>query len=170
MRNKKCFIDYQNEYGAGYGPYYSGGDHPGLEEFDLDGDGTDDLVVPTYEDGSYGEKFDKSLMVYQWDAFDPASPNYGKKTPWVAPDNGADTFFETATTWNNSVFIDGGSTKGFFKLGYNNVRENGILPGSELTKNLVNFSANYEITKELTASASVEFVRTISIFSFLAPS
>lgn len=155
MIDKSTFIDYQNEYGAGYGPYYSGGDHPGLEEFDLDGDGTDDLVVPTYEDGSYGEKFDKSLMVYQWDAFDPASPNYGKKTPWVAPDNGADTFFETATTWNNSVFIDGGSTKGFFKLGYNNVRENGILPGSELTKNLVNFSANYEITKELTASASV---------------
>lgn len=158
--DKSTFIEHQTEYGAGYGPFYSGGAHPGLEEFDLDGDGTDDLVVPTYEDASFGEKFDKNLMVYQWDAFDPASPNYGKKTPWVAPKNGADTFFETATTWSNSVFIDGGTTKGFFKLGFNDIRENGILPNSELNKNMINFSANYDIAKDLTASASVNLSKT----------
>lgn len=153
--DKSTFIDYQKQYGAGYGPYYSGGNYPGLEEFDIDGDGTDDLVVPTYEDASYGQEFDKSLLVYQWDAFDPASPNYGKKTPWVAAANDPTSFFETAVTYTNSVFIEGGTNKGFYKLGYNNVDEGGILPNSSLSKNLVNFSASYDITKQLTASASV---------------
>jgi TonB-dependent SusC/RagA subfamily outer membrane receptor len=53
--DKSTFPKYQTNYGAGYGPYYSGGDHPGLEEFDVDGDGIDDLVVPFYEDASMGE-------------------------------------------------------------------------------------------------------------------
>ena len=30
---------------------------------DLDGDGTDDLIVPTSEDASWGAKFDPNLMV-----------------------------------------------------------------------------------------------------------
>lgn len=92
--DKSTFPKYQTNYGAGYGPYYSGGDHPGLEEFDVDGDGIDDLVVPFYEDASMGEKFDPNLMVYQWDAFVPESPNYGKKTPWVNSPNGPIKFAE----------------------------------------------------------------------------
>lgn len=158
--DKSTFINYQKEYGAGYGPFYSGGAHPGLEEMDVDGDNVDDLVVPTYEDASYGEKFDSSLLVYQWDAFDPTSPNYKKKTPWINAKNDPSSFFETAITWNNSVFIDGGSTKGYFKLGYNNIRETGILPNSEIAKNMINFSANYEITKDLTATAAVNVTKT----------
>lgn len=153
--NPSTFINMQDKYGAGYGPYYSDSDHPGLEKFDLDGDGSDDWVVPTYEDASFGEKFDPSLMVFQWDAFDPASPNYGIKTPWVAGAKKPVDFFETAITRNNSIFIEGGTNKGFYKLGYNNIDENGILPNSRLTKNLVNFSSSYEITKNLTASASI---------------
>ena len=37
-----------------------------------------------YEDASFGEKFDPSLLVYQFDSFGLESPNYGKATPWVA--------------------------------------------------------------------------------------
>ncbi len=32
---------------------------------DIDGDGELDFTVPTYEDASFGQKFDENLMVYQ---------------------------------------------------------------------------------------------------------
>ena len=73
------FPTYQNQYGAGYSMTgYSASAHPGLEHYaDVNGDGTIDYTTPYYEDASRGEKFNSSLKVYQWDAFDPKSPNYG---------------------------------------------------------------------------------------------
>lgn len=154
------FVTYQNEYGGGYGPYYSGGNYPGLYEYDFDGDGIDDLVVPTTEDASFGQKFDPALMVYQWDAFDPSSPNYMKKTPWVAAANGPITFFETAWTFKNSIAIDGGTDHSSFRLGYSNLNQSGIMPNSHLTRDNFNFSSSYDLSNKLTASATVNYVKT----------
>ena len=39
--------------------------------YDIDGDGELDYTVPTYEDASYGQKFDENLMVYQYNSFHP---------------------------------------------------------------------------------------------------
>ncbi|MCK5774778.1 MAG: TonB-dependent receptor plug domain-containing protein, partial [Bacteroidales bacterium] len=69
MIDKSTFPAYQTQYGAGYGPYYSGGDHPGLGEENIDG--VDQYVVPFTEDASFGEAFDPNLNVVQWDYFDP---------------------------------------------------------------------------------------------------
>ncbi|HEY0355298.1 MAG TPA: TonB-dependent receptor plug domain-containing protein, partial [Flavisolibacter sp.] len=72
--DKSTFIEYQNEYGAGYGTYYE--DPSGYFLYrDIDGNGTPDLVTPVSEDASYGGRFDANKMVFQWDAFDPNSPN-----------------------------------------------------------------------------------------------
>ena len=70
--DKKTFAEYQTEYGAGYGAYYGPNEDGYFEEWDVDGDGVDDLIVPTYEDASYGAKFD-GTSVYQWDSFVPES-------------------------------------------------------------------------------------------------
>jgi hypothetical protein len=141
-------------------PFYSGGAHPGLEEFDLDGDGTDDLVVPFYEDASYGEKFDPSLMVYQWDALVPESPNYGQKTPWVASKNGPEKFFETGVTLTNGIDINGGSDKSSFRLAYTNFDQKGIMPNSSLIKNNITFNGSHNILPNLKISASANYVNT----------
>jgi hypothetical protein len=100
--DKSTWVNYQHEYGAGYydPDYYTYSDAPPSPDshflyFDADGDGVDDLVVPTTEDASFGARFDPNLMVFQWDAFDPTSPNYLKKTPWVAAKNDPTEFFET---------------------------------------------------------------------------
>ena len=135
MMDKKTFPKYQTNYGGGYGPYYSGGAYPGLEDFvDVDGDGNTDLTVPFYEDASMGEKFDPSLNVYHWDAFSPESPNYNKAMPWVNTQNGADKFFETAVSYTNSVDISGGDEKSTFRLGYTNMNQTGIMPNSSIYK------------------------------------
>ena len=156
--DKSTMPKYQKEYGAGYGQYYGPGGDGYFDEADVDGDGTADFIVPTYEDASVGAPFDPNLMVYQWNAFgDPTSPTYLQKTPWVGAKNDPTDFFETAVTYNNSITIDGGGEKGFFKLGYTRNEENGIQPNSKLLKNYINFSASYEITKKLRATAAINF-------------
>lgn len=147
---------YQTEYGGGYGAYYE--DPTGRFFYrDINGDGTPDLVTPTSEDASYGAKFDPNLMVYQWDAFDPSSPYYGKARPWTAAANNPNTFFEHPVSLNNSVFINSGSDKGSFKLGYTRNDDKGLLPNSKITKNILDFGATYNITPRLTAGAAINF-------------
>ena len=147
--DKSTFIKYQKEYGAGYYPFF--------EEEDVNGDGVPDNVIQLGADASIGPRFDPNLRVYQWNAFVPGAPNFGQATPWVAAENDPSTFFETALTLNNSITIDGGNEKGNFKLGYNNVRDKGILPNSQVNKNVVNFAGSLNLTPRLTTSASVNF-------------
>ncbi len=157
--DKSTFAEYQNQYGGGYGKYYE--DATGFFLLrDVNGDGTDDLVMPTSEDASYGGKFDPNLQVYQWDAFDPTSANYKKSRPWVAATNGPETFFETAAGTNNGITIDGASDNGYFKLGYNKATDKGILPNSRVNKDLVNFGAGYDLTKKLRVFTSFNYTAT----------
>lgn len=155
--DKKTFIKYQKEYGAGYGAYYGPDEDSYFNEFDVNGDGIPDQVVPTTEDASYGARFDPNLLIYQWNAFDATSPFYRQATPWVAAANDPSSFFQTATSSNQSVFVDGASDKGSFKLGYTRTDDRGILPNSKVSKNLVNFGGTYNITPELTAGATANF-------------
>ncbi|MEX6686728.1 SusC/RagA family TonB-linked outer membrane protein [Danxiaibacter flavus] len=152
--DKKTFPKYQKSYGAGYSDSYQ---KDGFYYFDVDGDGVKDLVTPTAEDASYGAKFDPNLMVYQWDAFDPSSPTYHKATPWVAAKNDPSTFYETAVSTNNSIFLNTASDKGFFKLGYTNNIERGTLPNSSIKKNIINFGASYNITDRVSVSAAANY-------------
>ncbi len=154
--DKSTFIKYQDKYGAGYGRYY---EDPTLQFLyrDVNGDGTDDLVAPLADDASYGARFDPSLQVYQWDAFDRSSPNFGKSRPWVAAANGPETFFQNSVNTNNSVTIDGGNEQGTFKLGYANIYDRGILPNSKVTKNIVNFAGSLNLTAKLTASVAANY-------------
>ncbi len=157
--DKKTFPKYQQSYGGGYGPFYE--DASGFFFYrDIDGDGVKDLVYPTTEDASYGAAFDPNLMVYQWDAFDPTSPNFGKARPWVAAANQPYEFMEKPINFNNSVFIDGGNEKSTFKLGFTRNDDKGILPNSKIVKNQLVLGATLNVTNKLTASGSFNYIKT----------
>jgi TonB-linked SusC/RagA family outer membrane protein len=158
--DKSTFPTYQKSYGAGYiSIEYGGYGSPdgGFFYFDVNGDGQPDLVTPTTEDASWGAKFDPSLQVYQWDAFDKTSPYYHKPRPWVAAANDPSEFFETAVSYNNSVLLQGGGDKASFKLGYTRNNDNGILPNSQVGKDLLNFSSTYNITDRLSAGVNFNY-------------
>jgi len=167
MVDKSTFAKYQHEYGGGYFPIVTyedpitGVPYGSSKGFflyrDINGDGVMDFVVPTSEDASYGAKFDPNLMVYQWDAFDTSSANFGKARPWVAAANDPTEFFQKAISYNQSIFINGGSDKGTFKLGYTRTGDRGILPNSQVNKNLVNLGGTYNITDKLVTGASLDF-------------
>lgn len=171
--DKSTFTKYQHSYGGGYGQYYEDPTYHFLYRdpnngfapaFTTDANGNivawdpnGKLVVPMSEDASYGAAFDPSLMVYQWDSFDPSSPNYGKARPWQAAANDPTTFFEKPVSYNTSIFVEGGSDKGTFKLGYTKTGDKGILPNSNVDKNLINFNGSLNVTDKITVGSSVNF-------------
>jgi TonB-linked SusC/RagA family outer membrane protein len=178
--DKSTFPKYQNQYGAGYGPYYfdritdaNGNtvfyeDQPQADpndvfflNRDLTGSGNPklDKITPTSEDASYGAPFDPNVMVYQWDAFDPTSPNYNKARPWMPAQHGPSYIFETPISTANSVLLDGGGDKGYFKIGYTRNDDKGILPNSKVTKDFINFGASYNIIDKLKISSMINFTR-----------
>ncbi|QQL49010.1 SusC/RagA family TonB-linked outer membrane protein [Mucilaginibacter ginkgonis] len=160
--DKTTFAKYQKQYGGGYGNYYD--DPTGYFLYqDVNGDGKPDLIDPLTEDASYGAKFDPNLLVYQWDAFYPSSPNYLKATPWVAAANDPSKFFTRATQNNESIFITNANDNGSFKLGYTRDNQTGIMPNSNILKQNVDFSGSYNVTSKLTASANISYINTVGL-------
>lgn len=158
--NKKTFVDYQDQYGAGYDVSWYGSQ--GFKEEDIDGDGQIDLIVPTNEDGSYGPKFDPNLNVYHWDSFVKESPNYQKKYPWTAAQNSPVDFFETQTEFNNSIAVTAGNDVSNFRASYTNFKSNWILPNSDLQRHNFGFQGSSKINNKLTADISVNYVYNTS--------
>ncbi|MEI7500965.1 MAG: SusC/RagA family TonB-linked outer membrane protein [Bacteroidota bacterium] len=161
--DKSTFIDYQKDYGGGYGNYYDGpGNFWYMRYINADGTITVDPKDPltskltqwsvTSEDASYGAKFDPNLMVYQGDAVDPQSPNFLKATPWVAAANGPITFFQKPTTFVNTLAIDNAFRGGNYRLSYTNFTQNGLLPNSKLVKNSVALNGTWNVSDRLTVS------------------
>ncbi|MCX6262291.1 MAG: TonB-dependent receptor plug domain-containing protein [Bacteroidia bacterium] len=127
----------QKEYGGGYGAYYD--DPTGyFWQADLNGDGIDELIVPTSEDASWGAKFDPSLMVIDWVGLEPTDvEHYLKPVPWMAGKHDLRDFFETGIKQNYNIAFDGGNDKGTYRLSYTNLNEKGIMPNSKISKNTI---------------------------------
>ncbi len=168
--DKETFAKYQTEYGAGYvneftvlannGDLSKGYGSPDgnfwYRAAPFSG-GQQVLMTPFTEDASYGGRFDPNLMVYQWDAFDPTSPNYGKATPWVAAQHTPVDFYKTGVNSNHSITISGGGESTTFKGGYTRNDETGVLPNSKIIKNIFNLGAGHDITSTLKISGDANF-------------
>jgi TonB-linked SusC/RagA family outer membrane protein len=149
--DKTTFAKYQKLYG--------GGGYGGQDDFiytDVNGDGIQDRLVNTGYDISYGNKFD-GAPAYQWNAFAPGNPNYGKATPWVAAKNDPTEFFENALNTVNNLSISGGDDKNTFNLSYTHNDEKGVLPNSNLKRNILNGAFSRSILENLTVGAFFTF-------------
>lgn len=185
--NPATLPKYQKEYGAGYGIWdgtpppagynlpasVNGRDMNSREALDNEAgffnygngplsNGKIGPYVPYEDDASFGAPFSKDLNVYQWNAWIPGSPNYGKMTPWVFPDHSIDYYFQLSNTVDNNVGFEGGNQFGNFRLSYTNMYQTGYMPNNKLVKNTVNASGSYEILPGLTAGALFNFVNTSS--------
>lgn len=146
--DKSTFPEYQTEYGAGYG-----GSTGVLGDDFYTGTGPGGLYNVNFpEDASWGPKFDPNLKVYAWDYFDPTSPNYNKATPWVAAKNGPIKFFDTPFSFSNSVSLAKGTKDKNINLSFDNLQQNGLMPGSKINKNTFSVKLNYDLTDKLHTS------------------
>lgn len=138
-----ALIEHQDKYGGGA----IQSTPSGFTEFT---EGGETFFAPAYaKDGAWGPRYDPNISVRHWDSWDPTSPNYGETRPWVAPGNGYEEFFETGVTYQNSVGFSGGNDRGSFRLGYTRLDQTGILPNSELDRNIVSFNVQQNLTDKL---------------------
>ncbi|REC51861.1 MULTISPECIES: SusC/RagA family TonB-linked outer membrane protein [Chryseobacterium] len=129
--DRNTFAKYQDKYGAGYGQYF-------------DEDAAGNLYAPFYDDASLGNAFNPNLMVYQWDSYDPNSPNFGKAYAWQAAKHTPADFFETATNYVNTVSLESGNNDSNILVNYTNFLSNGVLPNSEQKKNTISAKFNHK--------------------------
>jgi TonB-linked SusC/RagA family outer membrane protein len=158
---------YQTEYGQGFGsaditPSNPNPDEPGKGFFyykpTFNSNGQNVLIVQTNNDAATGPAYDPNLMVYNWDAFTPGNPNYGKATPWKpAAHYKPQDFFVTPITTTEGVYVDGGGDRGTFKLGYTRSDDKGFLPNSSVKRNLINFGATYDLTSKVTIGGTLNY-------------
>lgn len=114
------------------------------------------------DDASFGAPFSSALKVYQWDAWIPGSPNYGKMTSWTFPKHSIDYYFQLSNTVNNNIGFEGSDQHGSFRMSYTNMYQTGYMPNNDLKKNTINASGSYEVKPGLTASALFNYVSTVS--------
>lgn len=152
--DQDTWIQYQQGYGAGYGKYYGSTGY--FEDIDVNGDGVLDLAVPSYDDASFGAPLDGSL-VYGWESFVPEHANYQKATPYVYG-GGTSNFFEDTYQLNNTIAISGGDEMMTYRLGYTNFDTNGMLPNSQMEKNIVNFSGSLKVSDKFSVGSTANFV------------
>ena len=151
---------YQDQYGAGYGPYYASADGY-FSLYDLDGDGDNELTTPFTEDASFGAKFDPSRMIYQWNSIYPQlEDTYLQATPWVAGEHTPNDFWEKGITAVNSIGLDGATDKSTFRLGFTNFNTEGNLPNSLIKRNTLVFNATHDLTEDFEAGAMVTYAKT----------
>ncbi|KAA5536923.1 SusC/RagA family TonB-linked outer membrane protein [Taibaiella lutea] len=104
------------------------------------------------ENFSWGYKFDNEQR--------PWGQVINGKTrvkPYSAiPDNISD-FFNTGTTYNNSVAINGGTETSAFRLGFNALNSNSIFPGKDYNKYGVTFNGNVDLSNRFYASVNFDY-------------
>ena len=150
--DKSTLPSYQTEYGEGYAG------NLGFSTFPTFFSTTPVPVVETPNDAATGPKYDPTEMVYQWDAFMPGDPNYGKATPWqpAAHHNPTD-FFVTPITTATSLYVSGSGDKGLFKLSYAHDADNDFVPNSNLKKNIISFSTNYKVIDKVSVGVGLDY-------------
>ena len=150
---------YQTQYGQGYGS--AGATSPdGYFYYQpaVGSGGQPVSIVETDEDQVWGSAYNPNLKVYNWDAFSPGNPNFGKATPWVAaPHHNATDFLVTPVTSVTSVYIDAANDNSSVKAGYSNSYDKGALPNSSIKKTSLNLSLSYNLSSRLTLGGLINY-------------
>lgn len=118
-------------------------------------------IVEYDVDESWGPKYDPSINVLYWDAFDPEyTQDYLNPRPWVYPKYDREDFFRTGMSFNNGVSFSTGSEKSQMRLSLNNTQQKGIIPNSNLSKTTMNFNGSSQLTDRLQVNAGINFTVT----------
>lgn len=160
--------DYQNEYGGG-----SNGEY----EFQNGiGAGKNDGGL-----SSYGPRLDQGLLIKQFDspstdvdgnpvragdviARTRADGSYTEitATPWEShPDNVRD-FYETGITSQHNVAVTSRGEEGGIRIAYSNLRNEGVIPNTNLDRDGIALSFDQELNARLKVSGFLDYINSRS--------
>ncbi|WP_300434902.1 SusC/RagA family TonB-linked outer membrane protein [Christiangramia sp.] len=160
--------DYQNVYGGGSNGEYAFENGIGA--------GVNDGGI-----SSYGPRLDQGLLIPQFDSpsvdingnpvrggdviartFPDGSFTEITPTPWVSrPDNVRD-FFETGVTYQDNIAISSGWEEGSARLSYSSLRNEGILPNTDLKRDGISISLDQELSEDFRINTFLNYINTRS--------
>lgn len=159
--------DYQNEYGGGIGDFNF---NTGLGAQD----GTPGIF-------SFGPKLDDGLLIPQFDG--PSVDAQGNPvrggdviartlpdgtlapiapTPWVSRPDNIRNFFRTGITSQHNIAVSSASENGNIRLAYSNLRNEGILPNTDLNRDGIAISLDQSLTSKLSVNSYINYINSRS--------
>ncbi len=160
--------DYQNVYGGGSNGNY--GFANGI------GGGISDGGI-----SSYGPPLDQGLLIPQFDS--PSLDVNGNTvrggdviartrpdgtltevtpTPWISRPNNVRDFYEMGATSQHNFAISSANDNGGIRLAYNNLRNTGVLPNTDLQRDGLALSVDQQLTRKFRVDAFINYVNSRS--------
>jgi TonB-linked SusC/RagA family outer membrane protein len=140
------YPDYQFEYGEGRtSKYFSY----------LDSEDGPNTATTVGAGRAWGPKFDgQSYFQYNPDAPD-GKPTV--RTPWVANKDYISGFFQTGTTFSNSISLEGGTEKGSARLSLTHMKNKWIIPNTGFERLNAALSVSQKISDRLKINGKVNY-------------
>lgn len=159
--------EYQNEYGGGIGDFEF---NSGLGDLD----GTPGIY-------SFGPRLDQGTLIKQFDG--PSTDINGNPvrggdviartradgtliditaTPWVSRPDNIRNFFETGITSQHNIAVNSVGDKGNIRLAYSNLRNEGILPNTDLKRDGIAISLDQQLTSKLSVNTYLNYINSRS--------
>lgn len=83
-------------------------------------------------------------------------------TPFLDGGDPVKNFFETGHTTTNTISFYGANDNGNFRVSYTNLDNTGTQPNTDLKRNTIAFSGDYNLSDRLKVSAKANYIRTDS--------
>jgi len=85
----------------------------------------------------------------------------GKMYPYSAQGDNLARFYETGTTFNNSIALSGGSEAATFRFSFGDLRNKSVYPHSKYTRNTANLDLTYKLSPKWSGNANMIYSREI---------
>jgi TonB-linked SusC/RagA family outer membrane protein len=152
--------NFQNTYGGGngYRTWYNDGwsgnitDPAEIAQYRAVYDARYPLAGSEGTDESWGAPMDGRL-VRQWWTGDDVAPLTPQPNNW-------DEYWNTGRTTTNSIALNGGNDKGYFRLGLSRVDQTGIMYYNDFHRNNFRINSGYNLTKNLSITLSGEYIKS----------
>ena len=96
---------------------------------------------------SWGAKLDGSMVV---------NPD-GIDRPYSAQKDNNSNFYDTGTTFSNTVALNGGGETANFRFSVSDMKNSGIVPNSSMNRNTFSLNANANIAKKILFEANAQY-------------
>lgn len=119
------------------------------------------LQIDETAGGSLGPELDRGYFAIQYNS--PKDANGMQvPTPLISHPNNFKNFFQLGVTSTNDVSVASGTDKATYRLSYSNMQNKGIIPGSDLFRNVLNLNSSLNLSAKVKVSSMVDFSRSNS--------
>lgn len=99
------------------------------------------------ENETWGSQLDVGEMWVQWNS-------NGEKIPLVSYKNKVQDFMQQGYTLTNNIAFDGSNEKGFFRLSVGDMRNQGMIPNTDLKRTTINLNTLYKLSDKLSVTVN----------------